>query len=81
MRKETMRKFAAAAVLLGSMFMVSGCAALVGGAVGAGGTATGYEVHLDNERDRVEEAYKEGRMDKEEYDIRIDQIRRDSAVQ
>jgi len=76
-----MRRFAAVAVVVSSMFLVSGCAALVGGAVGAGGTATGYEVHLDNERDRVEEAYKEGRMDKEEYDIRIDQIRRDSAVQ
>ena len=76
-----MRKLAIAAVVIGSMFMVSGCAALVGGAVGAGGTATGYEVHLNNEKNRVQKAYDEGKMKKEEYDIRIDQIRRDSAVQ
>lgn len=76
-----MRKMATVAALVGAMFMTSGCAALVGGAVGAGGTATGYEVHLDNERDRVEKAYAEGRMSKEERDIRLDQIQRDSAVQ
>lgn len=76
-----MRKFATLAVLVGALFATSGCAFLAGGAVGAGGTAGGYEVHLDSERDRVEEAYREGRMSKEEYDIRIDQIRRDSAVQ
>ncbi|GAB4224356.1 MAG: hypothetical protein Tsb0032_28770 [Kiloniellaceae bacterium] len=76
-----MKKIAAVTVLVGSMFLVSGCAALVGGAVGAGGTATGYEVHLDNERDRVQKLYDEGKIDKREYEIRVDQIRRDSAVQ
>jgi len=76
-----MRRFAAVTVLVGSMFLVSGCAALVGGAVGAGGAATGYEVHLDNERDRVQKLYDDGKIDKREYEIRIDQIRRDSAVQ
>ncbi len=76
-----MKKIAAVTVLVGSMFLVSGCAALVGGAVGAGGTATGYEVHLDNERDRVQKRYDEGKISKEEYEIRLDQIRRDSAVQ
>jgi hypothetical protein len=76
-----MRKLAAVTVLIGSMFLVSGCAALVGGAVGAGGAATGYEVHLNNERDRVQKAYDDGEMSKEEYDIRVNQIQRDSAVQ
>ena len=76
-----MRRIAAVTVLVGSMFLVSGCAALVGGAVGAGGTATGYEVHLDNERDRVQKLYDEGKIGKQEYEIRLDQIRRDSAVQ
>jgi len=76
-----MKRIAAVTVLVGSMFLVSGCAALVGGAVGAGGTATGYEVHLDNERDRVQKLYDEGKIDKREYEIRVDQIRRDSAVQ
>jgi hypothetical protein len=77
---KRMKKTAAAA-LLASAFLISGCAYMVGGAVGAGGTATGYEVHLDNERERIEKAYEEGRMSKEERDIRLDQIRRDSAVQ
>jgi hypothetical protein len=63
------------------MLLVSGCAAVAGGVVGAGGTATGYEVHLDNERDRVEQRYKDGKIDKREYEIRLDQIRRDSAIQ
>lgn len=76
-----MRGYAAVAVVIGSMFLVSGCAALLGGAVGAGGTAGGYEVHLSNERERVQKAYEAGQMSKEEYEIRLDQIRRDSAVQ
>ena len=76
-----MRRFAATAVVIASMFAVSGCAALVGGAVGAGGTAGGYEVHLSNERERVQKAYDGGQMSKQEYEIRLDQIRRDSAVQ
>jgi hypothetical protein len=76
-----MRRFAAITVVVGSMFLVSGCAALVGGAVGAGGTAGGYEIHLSNQRDRVQKDFDEGRIDRREYDIRIDQIRRDSAVQ
>ncbi|MGF1594057.1 MAG: hypothetical protein ACFCUW_12295 [Kiloniellaceae bacterium] len=76
-----MRRLAAITVVVGSMFLVSGCAALVGGAVGAGGTAGGYEIHLSNQRDRVQKDFDEGRIDRREYDIRIDQIRRDSAVQ
>jgi hypothetical protein len=76
-----MRRLAAITVVVGSMFLVSGCAALVGGAVGAGGTAGGYEIHLSNERERVQKDFDEGRIDRREYDIRIDQIRRDSAVQ
>jgi hypothetical protein len=53
----------------------------VGGAVGAGGTAGGYEVHLSNQRERVQKDFDAGRITKEEYDIRLDQIRRDSAIQ
>lgn len=76
-----MKRIAAVTVLVGSMFLVNGCSYLVGGAVGAGGTAGGYEVHLSNERERVQELYDAGKIDKREYDIRLDQIRRDSAVQ
>ena len=69
------------ALLLSAMVLLGGCAALVGGTVGAGGTAGGYEIHLSNQRERVQKDYDEGRIGKEEYDIRIDQIRRDSALQ
>ena len=74
-------RFATAAILLSSMLLLGGCAYAVGGALGAGGTATGYEVHLDNEKERVKKAYEDGKMSKEEHDIRLDQIRRDSAIQ
>ena len=74
-------KKATAAAILSVPLMLGGCAALVGGAVGAGGTAGGYEVHLSNQREKVQKDFDAGRISKEEYDIRIDQIRRDSAVQ
>ena len=75
-----MRK-ATTALVLCAPLLLGGCAALVGGAVGAGGTAGGYEVHLSNMRERVQKDYEAGRISKEEYEIRLDQIRRDSAVQ
>jgi len=50
MAQVAMRKILLSSVMVGMLFATSGCAALVGGAVGAGGTATGYEVHLDNEK-------------------------------
>jgi len=81
MAQVAMRKILLSSVMVGMLFATSGCAALVGGAVGAGGTATGYEVHLDNEKERVKKAYANGSMSKEEHDIRLDQIARDSAVQ
>ena len=81
MAQAAVRKILMSSLMIGLLFAASGCAALVGGAVGAGGTAGGYEVHLDNEKDRVQNAYKEGRMSKEEYEIRLDQIQRDSAIQ
>src|SRR3546814_15195533 len=56
----------AAAALLASMFLVTGCEALLGGAVGAGGPAGGYELHLDNQRSKVQEAYDEGRIGQQE---------------
>jgi len=81
MAQAAMRKLMVSTLMVGILFAASGCAALVGGAVGAGGTATGYEVHLDNEKERVKKAYADGHMSKEEYEIRLDQIRRDSAIQ
>jgi hypothetical protein len=71
----------AAAALIASMFLVTGCQALVGGAVGAGATGGGYEIHMDNQKSRVQKDFDEGRITREEYEIRIDQIQRDSFIQ
>lgn len=76
-----MRRSAAVVLVVSSMFLVSGCEALLGGAVGAGGTAGGYELHLDRQKSKVQEDYEAGRIDEEEYRIRLDQIERDSFVQ
>ena len=72
---------AAGAVLLASMLLITGCEALVGGAVGAGATGGGYEYHLDRQKNKVQEDFDEGRITKEEYEIRMDQIQRDSFIQ
>jgi hypothetical protein len=71
----------AAAALIASMFLVTGCQALVGGAVGAGATGGGYELHMNNQKNRVQEDFDKGRITKEEYTIRMNQIQRDSFIQ
>ena len=53
----------------------SGCAA--GAAAGAGG----FEYHLNQQMKKVEEDYEKGRIDRDEYEIRKDQIKRDSLIQ
>jgi hypothetical protein len=53
----------------------------LGGALGAGVAGGGYELHLKNQMDKVEEDFREKRIDKREYEIRKDQIRRDSLLQ
>lgn len=54
-----------------------GLGALGGAAAGAGG----YEYHLKNKKDQVEQDLKDGKIDQNERDIRIDQIKRDSLLQ
>jgi hypothetical protein len=66
--------------------LLTGCASTAGtavlsGAVGAGAAGGGYELHLKNQMNRVEEDFKAGRIDKREYEIRKDQIARDSLLQ
>lgn len=58
----------------------SGGSAILGGVAGAAVGGGGYEYHLKQQRDRVEEDYEDGKIDKAEYDIRIDQINRDSLL-
>lgn len=58
----------------------SGGSAILGGVAGAAAGGGGYEYHLKQQRDRVEDDYKDGKIDKAEYEIRIDQIDRDSLL-
>ncbi len=64
---------------------LTGCSSvgsgLLGGVVGAGATGGGYEYHLKREKDRVERDFKAGKIDQKEYEIRKDQISRDSFFQ
>ena len=54
---------------------------LLGGVVGAGAAGGGYEYHLKRQKDRVEQDFKAGKIDQKEYEIRKDQIARDSLLQ
>ncbi|HZD54714.1 MAG TPA: hypothetical protein VE080_00535 [Candidatus Aquicultoraceae bacterium] len=78
-----MRKILAAGILL-LMITPAGCSSRLGsagaGAVGgAAAGAGGYEYHMSKEKNRVESDYRAGRIDRREYEIRMDQINRDSV--
>jgi len=64
-------------LLMCTALVVAGCesrggSAVLGGVAGAAAGAGGYELHLNNQRDRVEEDFKAGKIDQREYEIRID---------
>lgn len=64
--------------LTGCVPMGSG---LLGGVLGAGAAGGSYEYHLKRQKDRVEQDFKAGKIDQKEYEIRKDQISRDSFFQ
>jgi hypothetical protein len=53
---------------------------LLGGVLGIGAAGGGYEYNLKRQKDRVEEDFKAGKIDQKEYDIRKDQLLRDSLL-
>ena len=62
---------------------IAGCGSKTGtaalGALGGAVISAGaYELHMEKQRDRVEEDFKDGKIDQKEYDIRMNQIERDS---
>ncbi len=69
-----------------SMFGMTACGS-TGGNVGLGvlggaaAGAGGYELHLNNQKNQVEEDFKDKKIDQRERDIRLDQIKRDSLLQ
>lgn len=72
---------AACVVLLVLGFAMSGCAAAGLAALGAAGAAGGYEAYQYSEMDQVEDAYRNGDIDREEYEARREQIEESSIVQ
>lgn len=64
------------------MFVSQGCSGQFwgGGAAGAVASGGGYEYNMDRQMKKVEEDYAAGRIKKEEYEIRKDQIQRDSLL-
>ena len=78
-------KIAASMVVILAGLGLAGCessggSAILGGVAGAAAGGGGYEYHLKKQRDRVEDDYEDGKIDKAEYKIRIDQIERDSLL-
>lgn len=64
----------------------SGCGSHTGSATGGalGGAAVGagaYEFSAHRQMERIDADYKAGRINKQEYDIRKDQIQRGSILQ
>ncbi|MDC8450461.1 MAG: hypothetical protein LV473_19185 [Nitrospira sp.] len=73
-------------VIIMCLTLLTGCSGavgsgLLGGVLGAGAAGGGYEYHLKRQKDRVEQEFKEGKIDQKEYEIRKDQITRDSFFQ
>lgn len=78
-----MRKALIPLVVAGVAVVVAGCSTrtVVGGAVGAGAAAGGYELHLKRQMDRIEDELANESITQDEFDIRKDQIERDSLFQ
>ena len=70
-------------VILSLIFLTAGCSPSFWGGTGTGAVGAGaaYEVHASQEVKKLDEDLKAGRIDQKEYDIRRDQIKRDSLFQ
>jgi hypothetical protein len=80
-----MKHLAGAIVYLALLTGLAGCSpvggGILGGVLGAGAAGGSYEYHLKRQKDRVEQDFKAGKIDQKEYEIRKDQIARDSLLQ
>ena len=65
------------------MVLAAGCSPSFWGGAGSGvvGAGAGYELHANQEMKKIDEDLKAERIDQKEYDIRKDQIKRDSLLQ
>ncbi len=81
-----MRHFVLAIAGLVLVTGMTGCSSpagmgVLGGVLGAGAAGGSYEYHLKQQKNRVEEDFKAGKIDQKEYEVRKDQISRDSFFQ
>jgi len=62
--------------------LLSGCSGSFWGGAGSGavGAGAGYEINLERQMQRIEDDLESGKITREEYEIRRDQIRRDSLI-
>lgn len=82
---EGLMKITVPIVMILASLSLAGCdsssgSAILGGVAGAAAGGGGYELHLKKQRDRVEADYRDGKIDRTEYEIRIDQLDRDSLL-
>lgn len=78
-----MKRRLMSAAIVAPLLLTAGCSpSFWGGAAGGTvGTGAGYEWHLNRQMQQVEEEFKAGKIDQKEYDIRKEQIKRDSVLQ
>lgn len=74
------------ALVVACVALLTGCSSsvgsgLLGGVLGAGAAGGSYEYHLKRQKERVEQDFKTEKIDQKEYEIRKDQISRDSLLQ
>jgi hypothetical protein len=79
-----MKRISFLLICLSLVVALTGCSSvgggLLGGILGVGAAGGGYEYNLKRQKDRVEEDFKAGKIDQKEYEIRKDQIVRDSLL-
>jgi len=76
-----MKKFMGLLVLLLGVAL-TGCSGSFWGGAGAGvlGAGAGYEIQAERQMKQIDEDLKNGKITKEEYNIRKDQIQRGSLL-
>ena len=76
-----MIKLVAMMILAAAMVVfMPGCASLSGAGAGVVGTGAAYEINSKKQMDRLEKDYKAGKITKEEYEARKDQIKKGSLI-